>query len=167
MRERLNLCRPGEFRSQGQKAAALLSASSIWEQYQRVSVFLSMKKEIHTQYILEASRKAGKKVLVPEVQGDTMIFTPLNPEDGEDTGAEPLLLICPGLAFDLQGGRLGRGRGYYDRYLSSLSLTGRPYLALGLCMDFQLADSIPMEEHDIPMGALLTGTGLYLGLGVK
>ena len=62
--------------------------------------------------------------------------------------------LCPGLAFDQQGGRLGRGRGFYDRLLAR----ARPRaLKLGIAFPFQLvADTFP-EPHDIRMNEVLAG----------
>ncbi len=60
--------------------------------------------------------------------------------------------ICPGLAFDTSGGRLGRGRGFYDRLLAQ----ARPgALKIGICFDFQLVPNTFPEPHDIPVDAVL------------
>lgn len=62
------------------------------------------------------------------------------------------LAIIPGMAFDRQGNRLGRGKGYYDRFLPLLL----PYIyIIGVCFPFQLLDDIPTEEHDIKMDTVL------------
>ena len=57
-------------------------------------------------------------------------------------------VICPGLAFDRQGGRLGMGAGYYDRFLCR---TRPDALLIGIGYDWQLVDHVPMEAHDIPV----------------
>ena len=54
--------------------------------------------------------------------------------------------LIPGIAFDAQGHRLGRGRGYYDRFLNSMEV--RPQL-LGLCFDFQKVDEVPVDAFDV------------------
>ena len=60
--------------------------------------------------------------------------------------------ICPGLAFDKSGGRLGRGRGFYDRLLAQ----ARPgALKIGVCFEFQLVPNTYSEPHDIAMDAVL------------
>lgn len=60
--------------------------------------------------------------------------------------------LCPGLAFDAKGGRLGRGRGYYDRMLAR----ARPdALKLGVCFPFQLVPDTFSELHDVPMDAVI------------
>lgn len=62
--------------------------------------------------------------------------------------------VCPGLAFDLQGGRLGRGRGYYDRMLSNI----RPdALKVGICHPFQIVSNTFQEPHDVSMDHVLHG----------
>lgn len=61
--------------------------------------------------------------------------------------------ICPGLAFDKRGGRLGRGRGFYDRMLAR----SRPdSLKVGVCHDFQMVDDTFSEPHDFFMDAVIT-----------
>ena len=61
------------------------------------------------------------------------------------------LVIVPGLSFDLKGNRLGRGKGYYDRFLK---LVPQAY-KLGLCFDFQKVDAVPVEDYDIKMDEIL------------
>jgi len=65
------------------------------------------------------------------------------------------LILVPGLAFDPQGGRLGRGRGFYDTFLAKSE-----GFRVGVCFSEQLVASIPMEEHDCRMDAILTPEGI-------
>jgi 5-formyltetrahydrofolate cyclo-ligase len=62
------------------------------------------------------------------------------------------LMLIPGVGFDRQGNRLGRGAGYYDRFLSSMP--NRPFL-VGLAFQEQLLDEVPTERHDVPMDIVL------------
>ena len=64
---------------------------------------------------------------------------------------EPQWLLVPGLGFDLKGSRLGRGRGFYDRYL-----TERSVIKIGLAWTEQILDKIPMESHDSQMDFIIT-----------
>jgi 5-formyltetrahydrofolate cyclo-ligase len=73
----------------------------------------------------------------------------------------PELVIVPLLAFDGQGGRLGQGGGYYDRTLERLR-AGGPVFALGLAFAGQEVERLPAEDHDQPLDAVLTETGLRL-----
>lgn len=75
---------------------------------------------------------------------------------------ETLLIIAPGLAFDREGNRLGRGKGYYDRFFAEMDTDGRKYAAIGLCMDFQLFEKVPAGRHDKKMHGILTGREMIL-----
>ena len=177
---------PAEFRFQGDKAAALLRFSQIWASYKTVFLFLSMNSEIDTQALLEAALQDGKKVFAPRVEmNDNLVFYPIlssegpwrkgpfdikEPPDGKgiDTkdkkGNEyfPALILTPGLAFDMEGRRMGRGRGYYDRFFAELDREGKQYYPLGLCMDFQLVEEVPVDEYDKKVRSLLTCNELYM-----
>ena len=59
--------------------------------------------------------------------------------------------IIPGMAFDKQGHRLGRGKGYYDRFLSKIPKVYK----IGLCFSWQLVDEVPCDEHDIIMDEII------------
>jgi 5-formyltetrahydrofolate cyclo-ligase len=65
----------------------------------------------------------------------------------------------PGLAFTRKGLRLGRGGGYYDRYLAALPPTT---LKIGVCFALQLVDAMPTEPHDQRMNAVVTEEGLVV-----
>lgn len=81
------------------------------------------------------------------------------PEPPLDQGWEPAatgglgLVVVPGSAFDLTGGRLGRGGGFYDRLLSRVR---PPALVVGLAYDDQVVDRVPTAEHDVRVGAVVT-----------
>lgn len=71
---------------------------------------------------------------------------------------EPDVIFLPGLAFDRQGNRLGWGKGYYDRYLSSPH--NKRSLLIGVALPFQLVPLVPTAPHDILLDAVLTPDGL-------
>ncbi|MEI9894979.1 MAG: 5-formyltetrahydrofolate cyclo-ligase [Chthoniobacter sp.] len=71
--------------------------------------------------------------------------------------AEIGAILVPGLAFTRQGERLGRGGGFYDRYLALLPGTTRK---IGVCFALQLVEALPTEPHDQPMDAIVTEDGL-------
>jgi 5-formyltetrahydrofolate cyclo-ligase len=56
----------------------------------------------------------------------------------------------PGVAFDAKGHRLGRGRGYYDRFLRTLTVQ-----TIGVCFDFQKVDEVPFDKYDIPVDKVI------------
>lgn len=67
------------------------------------------------------------------------------------TIVDPQWIFIPGLGFDLNGGRLGRGKGFYDRFLETSDA-----LRIGLCWTEQLKDKIPVESHDCHMDFIIT-----------
>ena len=72
------------------------------------------------------------------------------------------LIVVPGVAFDLQGHRIGFGKGYYDRCLSQLT---KKVPIAGLCHDFQLLDEIPAEGHDVRMQYVVTDKRMVIPSG--
>lgn len=67
------------------------------------------------------------------------------------------VVLVPGVAFDAQGGRLGWGRGFYDRALARAPGARR----VGVCLDSGLVDVVPTEPHDLRMHAVVTPSGVY------
>jgi 5-formyltetrahydrofolate cyclo-ligase len=80
----------------------------------------------------------------------------------------PALILCPGLAFDRRGRRLGRGRGFYDRFFAALDHnaggnSARPgFTALGFGMDCQIVDSVPVDRRDRAVRGFITEKRLLL-----
>jgi len=83
---------------------------------------------------------AGENFGIPEPSGE--LFMDYNEID---------LILVPGVAFDIANNRMGRGKAYYDKLLSSLKA-----FKLGVCFDFQQLQSVPTDEHDIKMDQILT-----------
>lgn len=81
------------------------------------------------------------------------------PMDAPETALPDVdVVLVPGLAFDRQGGRLGWGRGYYDRALGQSGAH-----RVGLCLAPGLVDSVPTESHDVPMDAVVTPDATLFG----
>ena len=68
------------------------------------------------------------------------------------------LILVPGLAFDSKGHRLGRGAGFYDRFIDSLNIANRPPI-VGVCFGCQIIEKVPTEPHDHPMDLVITENG--------
>lgn len=96
-----------------------------------------------------------------------VVFAPERTGIPETAGIElPLVVLVPGLAFSRDGSRLGRGKGYYDRFIRELldrypADRSRITLA-GTCHAFQIVADVPTETHDIGVDCLLTGAGCIL-----
>jgi 5-formyltetrahydrofolate cyclo-ligase len=90
-------------------------------------------------------------VFVPDALG-VRAPDPRSPE------TRPDLVVCPLLAFDAQGHRLGQGGGYYDRTLHQLRLEG-PIIAIGLAFAEQEVEALPADDLDQRLDGILTETG--------
>jgi 5-formyltetrahydrofolate cyclo-ligase len=196
LKARLAALPPESFRAAGERLALRLPARPAWRRCGSVLLFLSLKNEISTKAILEAAFSAGKKVFAPRVEaagsekGDLAFYrifpSEMNgaswregafgirepfpaPENRLKEGDFPALILTPGLAFDQQGGRLGRGGAYYDRFFAALDAgktapspeeaaeAALPYTAFGICLECQLAPRIPLAPWDKRMDEVHAG----------
>lgn len=79
-------------------------------------------------------------------------------QPGDDAAScTPDVLFVPLIGFAADGRRLGQGGGFYDRWLAAHPQT----LAIGLAWDMQLVDELPVEDHDMPLAAIVTPTRIY------
>ncbi|MEI8175396.1 MAG: 5-formyltetrahydrofolate cyclo-ligase [Candidatus Omnitrophota bacterium] len=138
-----------------------------------VVFFVSMPEEVDTHRMIDECIAAGKDVGVPVTMkgksdlivsriSDRLTQLEIGPYGVQQPRAAEIrpipreemdLVVVPGVAFDRDGNRLGRGKGYYDRFLEALPSCAA---TVGLCFDFQVLDSIPVLPHDIPVKMLLT-----------
>ena len=132
-----------------------------------VAVFAALSDEPATDEVL-ARWASTRRVVLPRVEGDAMRFYACRPDALvfgafgilEPQGERPCpageidLVVCPGVAFTADGRRLGRGRGYYDRYLGDPAFRG---FRVGVCYAHQLVDDLPVEPHDVRMDRVITG----------
>ena len=170
-----------------QKAAALFLNSSIYKNAECVAAFLSLPDEIDTLPIIERAFMDKKRVLLPRVVpgSNAMDFYELSAIEAQtDVNAwgirEPLetlalvgkegfparaAILVPGLAFCKDGRRLGRGKGFYDRYLSEL-LAANPAFAAqgkicGYCFSEQIFSDIPTQESDVRVQAVFSSQSAF------
>ena len=154
-----------------QSAAVLqqLEADPLFRQAETVMLFHSLPDEVNTHRFLEAWGQA-KRLLLPVVQGEDLVLRQYRPHAPLQCGAyhiaEPLgeaftsyadiqLIVVPGVAFDAAGHRLGRGKGYYDRFLSQPQLLRVP--TIGICYPCQLLAHVPVDSHDVRIGKVYCG----------
>lgn len=140
-----------------------------FQQAARIALYASLGNEIDTTLLFAAARLAGKQLYYPLVCNDRLAFHQIIaleqlrlgsfgilepcPVGSGQTHEQMDLIVVPGVAFDLQGHRIGFGKGYYDRYLADMDPL--PML-VGLCHDFQLCPEVPAEGHDIRMDYVVT-----------
>ena len=155
-----------EIESKSEKLGELFLASDLYKQAKNIYGYLPYNQEVRTTAMLEQAQKDGKRIAVPKILGDTMIFVWLDDLTAVECGysgiPEPIdltpvaddptaLVLMPGMAFDPQGHRCGYGGGFYDKFLASEP--GHPTLAL--CYDFQVLPHLDTEEFDIPVDCVL------------
>lgn len=140
-----------------------------------IYVYVDFGGEAATREIIKAAMKAGKRVAVPKVNGDSMEFyyiedlADLSPgtwgimEPGTQNPAseEEALMLMPGVAFDEKGNRIGYGKGYYDKYLHSHN---RHY-KMGLAFEYQIFQQVPHEETDVRADAIITESRIIICKG--
>lgn len=128
----------------------------------QVATFKSMKYEINIDSLNGWLLKLQVAQYLPEL-GEDGVLSWKNLGPNEKPGSPSISVIfVPGLAFDKQGHRLGRGGGFYDRVLAVL-MKKVPYpLVVGLAMDVQIVEKVPTEPNDFSVDFLCTPTlGLF------
>lgn len=132
----------------------LLSLLSRWQPYcnsQRILAFSSFKDEVDTSPIIDHATASGKEVFLPKTNPDFTMDFYCNEKIFSQPCATDLILV-PGLAFDRMGNRLGRGKGFYDRFLPQCNEA----TICGICCDLQLVNRVPVEIHDATMDFIIT-----------
>ncbi len=171
LRERLQAIDAQELRRAGAAAADRLIATEAFRAAEGIMIFLPLKYEVDARPIAVRAWQMGMTVTVPLVSHEQrhMIAVEINslsePMDTDRYGVQtpahgrPIpvnlidLVVVPGLAFDRQGHRLGRGGGFYDRFLAQADFDGT---ACGLVLDQQLVDHVPTNGHDVALDLLVT-----------
>ena len=140
--------------------------TDVYKSADSIMLYYSIGNEVDTTMIAEHSFADGKQVIYPVTDEESGRITPIEivkgarftrggfgiPEpSGEVYTGRIDLVIVPGVAFDHGGGRLGFGKGCYDAFLSHTDA-----YKIGLCYDVQLLDTLPTEEHDVRMDAVVT-----------
>ena len=149
------------------KSRAICTAFAMLEEFltaNTVCVYMSAFNEVETEQIISLCQSLGKTVAVPVVDGEDIYLSELTdeldrgafgirePVDKKTIPAETVdIFAVPALAFDKSGARVGFGKGYYDKLLKNASA-----VKAGLCYGFQLAEKIPVENHDILMDYIIT-----------
>jgi len=146
---------------------AEIESMDTFQQAKTVLAFWSLPDEINTHdFVIKWA--TSKRMVLPVVVGDELElrlfngvenmeqsggFGIMEPKTGELIDPREIdFAIIPGVAFDRKGNRLGRGKGYYDRTLPLLHNA----VKVGIAYEFQIIDSVPVSEHDIPVDLVIT-----------
>lgn len=180
LKQRLRALSAEERLRQSHLLAQKVFTHSEYQKSKRVSIFLSMPDEIETEEIIKDIFRQGKTCFIPryQLQSSHMDMVKLaSPEEiaslprtswniqqpGEDEVLEEALstggldlIFVPGLGFDKQSNRLGRGKGYYDTYLKRClqSQDVKPY-TLALAFKEQICLQVPVDENDVRVDEVL------------
>lgn len=135
-----------------------------FEEANTVLIYSSLPDEVLTDAFISRWYER-KRILLPVVQGEDLILRQYSPEhvregykgimEPDETAPEASpervgLALIPGMAFDRSGGRLGRGKGFYDRLLPQLHCP-----LIGLCYACQIVDEVPRDSFDIKVDKVI------------
>lgn len=132
-------------------------------------VFAPIQKE--PQWFLEMDKGLEELTAYPAYEDQRMLFKKASLKElkeSQDFGFEimgpalsapttqPAVVIVPGLGFSAEGKRLGRGKGFYDRYLEKHAV-----IKIGVCFEIQMVVDLPTDLHDIKMDFVVTDKCIY------
>ncbi|HPY78264.1 MAG TPA: 5-formyltetrahydrofolate cyclo-ligase [Anaerohalosphaeraceae bacterium] len=176
IREALARLDQEQMREKSAAACRHLCTSEEFQQADTIMLYLSLEREVDTTQAVLKSFQQQKTVVVPSILWRERHLIPLTmsslncdmthdrhglryPTAGRPMPIEEIdLIVVPGVGFDRQGNRLGRGGGFYDRFLSHNGFRGR---ICGLAFEEQVLDTIPVMEHDIRLHMLVTDRGVF------
>jgi 5-formyltetrahydrofolate cyclo-ligase len=162
-------------REKSRAACHFLAETDEFQSARVIMLYLSTPTELDTSSLALAAWQDEKTVLVPKVSWDQRRMLPVEitslqsglavsaPGVREPISGQPMplnmidLVIVPGLGFSPAGHRIGRGMGFYDRFLSQTDFIG---LSCGLAFEEQIVETLPMLDHDVPLGMLVTNRGI-------
>jgi len=145
--------------------------SDEYKKAKSIFAFVSFKSEVNTHKFIEYALSQGKTIGVPKIRKKEegmevfKIHSLSDLESGYFGVMEPIescekinkdnidFILMPGAVFDEKGGRIGYGRGFYDKFLSDVK-DSVPKIAIAY--ELQIIDSVPMEEYDIKIDGIIT-----------
>jgi 5-formyltetrahydrofolate cyclo-ligase len=172
IRARLAAMTPEQRARKSSRARALLKEQKLWHEAVTVLFYAPLHDELDVWPLVLEGLEAGKRIALPRFNSATGTYLPALIKDphcdiviGKLGIREPRpdckpapstaidLVLVPGVAFDLQGHRLGRGKGYYDRLLRVVS-----GIKCGVAFDEQLVPHLPVAPHDYRLDCIVTPT---------
>ncbi len=156
-------------------ACSFITASPEFAAARVVMLYLSTPQEVDTAPLALRAWQDGKTVAVPKVSWDQRRMLPIEiaslqtglaktgqgiiePVSGNPIPTDFIdLVIVPGLGFTPTGHRIGRGMGFYDRFLAQPEFIG---LSCGLAFDDQIVPQLPVLDHDVPLSMLVSDRGI-------
>ena len=171
LRNRLAAMPDDDRRHKSQLACSFLISTPEFANARVIMIYLSTPQEVDTAAIALHAWRDGKTIVVPKVSWRQRRMLPVEitslhsgltvtgPGIREPIAGNPIpvdmidLVVVPGLGFTAQGHRIGRGMGFYDRFLAQPDFFG---LACGLAFEEQVLETLPILDHDVPLGMLVS-----------
>lgn len=172
LQEELRKLSPADRANQSSAICAMLRSQPIWNASKTILLFVPTREEPDISSLVSEALSAGKIVALPRHLPDADHYVACRVTDPHATMVtgrfgipephpdSPIVLpneldfaLIPGIGFSLDGGRLGRGRGYFDRLLATV-----PGFKCGVAFDCQIAPDLLLEPHDICLDCILTPT---------
>ncbi len=176
LREKLETLTDAQRHAKSHAACAHLLASPEFQAASVIMIYLSTPGEVDTASVALKAWQDGKTVLAPKVSWEQRHMLPIEinsltsglttsgPGIREPVSGNPIplnlidLVIVPGVGFTRAGQRIGRGMGFYDRFLAEGEFMG---LSCGLAFEEQVVENLPVLDHDIPLSMLVTDRGIW------
>lgn len=172
IRARVAAMTPEQRAHKSSSARALLTEQKVWHEAVTVLFYAPLRDELDIWPLALEGLKAGKRIALPRFDSASGTYLPAlirdphrdivigklgirepRPDCEPAAGTAIDLVLVPGVAFDLQGHRLGRGKGYYDRLLRVIG-----GVKCGVAYDEQLVPHLPVEPHDYRLDCIVTPT---------
>ncbi len=159
------------------RIASSLFETEWWRGASWVFGYIDMLGEVQTREMIAQAYRDRKEVAIPRIEGEELSFYQyhghtqdllpnqfgiLEPDpvwtyvDPAALGQHSILILTPGLAFDRRRQRLGRGKGFYDRFLARVRGLPVSATAVGLAFTEQLLEEVPAAPHDLPVDGIVT-----------
>ena len=165
--------------SQSRMICKKIIESDVFKNASQIYAYMALSDEVDLSEVIKTALQQGKKVAIPKITSKTDnimqffyldsqkalaqqtsngAYGILEPDENMPAVLNPAhktLILVPGRAFTKDGDRLGRGKGYYDRFLAKKRLPN--ITVAGVCFDFQVLPELPTDPNDVKMDIILQG----------
>ncbi|MCD4700106.1 MAG: 5-formyltetrahydrofolate cyclo-ligase [Phycisphaerae bacterium] len=171
IREKLSVMAPAVAHARSMAACKRLMDTPEFARSSVVMIYLPIPGEVDVSPVALRGWQEQKIICAPKLSWDHRHMLPIEirslqsglvstvnglrePADGEQIEIGTLdMVLVPALVFDRSGNRLGRGAGFYDRFLGAVEVVG---ISVGNAFGEQIADEVPVHDHDVPVNMLVT-----------
>jgi len=139
VKRRISLLSGDEWNKAVQSLCKKLLSSSVIQKAQNIVGYQALRDEVTLSLFFELMKAQGKSISIIDSQGNSSCL----PSEG--------VILVPWRAFTLSGKRIGRGGGWYDRFLQEHP----DFYTIGICFDCQIFPELPQDEWDVPMNEVI------------